>query len=371
MKNRILSVLLAALLLLSMSVCTVSAESAGEINLLDMSCTVDANTYAFPVLVSDLADGGLTIPDVSGLTEGQYYPAVEVNDGRNSFSLRVEYCASTPDERWATGCILTAENNTGAVVGGMTVGETTRSDVIAAAGEPTYDYGADISYYLAELTCVWNLTFEDDSDSAKLTKVSMYSDLICQYGDISVISFSDPDADLPDPASMPFNQIIVEGHAYQAGDTVQAFLDNGWALPLTSDAEKVIAARSGSKVSGDTFRMYNGECLIEVSAYNLGDAECALKDCVVNEICVSTAMSSSMTVANGVEINSVLSELTAALGEPASVKADPIEEGVINVVYDVLNGNVHYTACVAADSAEALTSEEPIFELSIRGLMQG
>ena len=371
MKNRILSALLAALLTLGLFACAASAESASAINLYDMSCTVGDTVYAFPVTVSALANGGLTIPDVSALGEGQYYPSVAVDDGRNAFSLRVEYCASTPDDRWATGCILTAENNTGAVVGGMTVGETTRGEVIAAAGAPRYDYGAEISYYLAELTCVWNLTFESESDSAKLTKVSMYSDLVAQYGDISVIAFAAPEADLPDPASMPFNQVIISGHAYQAGDTVQAFLDDGWALPLSSAADKAVSGRSGSKVSGDTFCLYNGECFIKVSAYNLGDAECALKDCVVNEITVSTDLHSSMIISGGVTVGSALSELTAAVAEPASVKADPINEGVVNAVYDVPDTNLHYTGSVAAASAEAVTYAEPIFELNIRGLMQG
>lgn len=354
MKNRILSVLLATMLALSMFVCAAVAEEAtiaeNTISLTDSTLYIGDKTYAFPVSIAELTEMGVSVPDVSGLTKGQYYYDLDVDDSRNGFSLRVDYLTSTEDPYWATGVNLNSDEHAGMSVGGMVLGETTREEIISACGADYYGctYDADsLTYYALNMNCIWNLQFEGQEASSKLTKVAMHNELVTNYGIVDASNAGVEETDLPAVSELAFNEFILDGKYYAKGATVQDLLDDGWVLPAGHEADSMVAAKDGSIVNGDRVWMYNGVSLVKVSAFNTTDAECRLADCIVNSIYVDVCNNASIVCADGLANGvSTYDEAVAILGEPSSTTDG--ENGFKNVKFTVIN-SVTYEIGVNAD----------------------
>lgn len=315
MKNRILSALLAAMLLLGAFACTASAESAPALNPYDLSMTVGNKVYTFPMSASEMTAMGVNLSDVSGLGENQYFYALPADNGRSAFDLRVEYCFESPEDPIVTGCNLKAEKHAGISVGGVVVGQTTRKEVIDAFGEAKYTSGTRLTYYTLASNYVWNIDFESESDSAKVTGLDAHTELPKKYG----VNFGDQvgvqDANLPDPTAMAFNAFILDGKHYASGDTLQKLMDNGWKVPMGVDVEKVIDGAGSLFLSGETFYMYNGESLIHVGAYNRNKEQTKLADCCIYSIQVSSEWNSSMIIADGYEPGSAtLADIEVTFG---------------------------------------------------------
>lgn len=357
MKKSILSMILVLVLALGVCAGAAGAETETEIDLHDTSCTINGVTYTFPVPVSELVEAGLNVPDVSGLEEGSYYPSVEVDDGKFAFYIRVDCYPETEEKYWATGCTLSMGENSGAVVGGMIIGQTTIEDVIAAMGADNHGNtsGEELDYYLDDMNYTWYLKFETDKAVKNLKRVSMSCDLVANYGDVRTINFAEPSADLPDAAAMAYDEFILCGHHYKAGDTVSALVGNGWRV---EKADEEIDARSGSRVSGDRFWAYNGEGFAKVGAFNLNETACAKTDCVIDEVEVTADMSAELILSGDIRIGSTLDEAKAVFGEPSSSKA---EDGVTVCTFSLLNSVITYT--VTCDDQGTITA------LAIDGLM--
>lgn len=355
MKRHILSLLLAVVMALSLFTCACAEAS---INLLDMNITVDGVTYDLPITVSQLTELGVTVPDLSTLGEGQYAPSVDVNDGRNAFSLRFEYNAAAPADPIATGCMMSVEYYPGVTISGMTLGETTLGEVVAAMGPDRYGATSEdsLTYYFRDVNESWNLEFDGSDSNSKLTQVHMWSDIPALYGPVEKIAVSE---ELPDPASMPFDQIIMGANLYQPGDTVQKLLDNGWKLPVSTDPETEIVARDGNKVSGGRYLLYNGETFVKVYAYNVSETPSALKDCVIDTIIVEYSFGAEIITADGIQPGvSTYEDAVAVFGEPSSSSE---EYNFVKHTFKVLNGAVRYDVFVNA--------ENTIVGLGITGLM--
>ena len=360
MKNRILSILLIALLAVVALACAASAEEAGAINLYDTSLNVGGKTYDFPISVADLTAMGVSVPDVTDLTEGKYYYDVPVDDGRNAFSVRVDYVTTTEDPFWATGVNLNSDKHAGQSVGGLVLGETTMKDVIEACGpdEHGYTYDSDyLTYYTFGSNYNWTLYFESADENAKLTRLTMSNDLVTNYGVVDSSKTGVPEENLPDPASLPFDSYILDGKLYQKGATVQDLLDNGWVLPADHPADSAVEA-GGIWVYGDRMYLYNGAGLVYVGAFNYSGEECTLAECSVSEIKASALQNSALICADGIQPGvTALSEAAATLGAPSEDSTD--EDGVRTVEFEVLNG-VTYELTVDAD--------ELVTAIAIKGL---
>ena len=349
MKNCILSILLIALLAVGALACAASAEEAGAINLYDTSLNVGGKTYSFPVSVAKLSAMGVNVPDVSGLSKGQYYYDVPVDDGRNAFSVRVDYVTTTEDPFWATGVNLNSDKHAGLSVGGMVLGETTMKDVIEACGPDsngrTYDSDY-LTYYTFGRNYNWTLYFESADENAKLTRLTMSNDLVTNYGVVDSSRTGVQQENLPDPASLPFDSYILDGKLYQKGATVQDLLDNGWVLPADHPADSAVEA-GGIWVYGDRMYLYNGAGLVYVGAFNYSSEECTLAECAINRIETSVLLNGALICADGIQPGvTALSEAAATLGAAVEDKTD--DDGVRTVAFNVLNG-VTYTLTVDAD----------------------
>ena len=360
MQNRILSILLIALLAVGALACAASAEEAGAINLYDTSLNVGGKTYSFPISVADLTAMGVNVPDVSGLSKGQYYYDVPVDDGRNAFSVRVDYVTTTEDPFWATGVNLSSSKHAGQSVGGLVLGETTMKDVVDACGPDsngrTYDSDY-LTYYTFGSNYNWTLYFESADENAKLTRLTMSNDLVTNYGVVDASRTGVPEENLPDPASLPFDSYILDGKLYQKGATVQDLLDNGWVLPADHPADATVEA-GGIWVYGDRMYLYNGAGLVYVGAFNYSGEECTLAECSVSEIKASALQNGALICADGIQPGvTALSEAAATLGAPSDDSTD--EDGVRTVEFEVLNG-VTYTLTVDAD--------ELVTAIAIKGL---
>ncbi|MGN0183587.1 MAG: hypothetical protein ACI4AL_00610 [Aristaeellaceae bacterium] len=360
MKNRILSILLIALLAVGALAYAASAEEAGVINLYDTRLIVGNKTYSFPVSVADLTAMGVSVPDVTGLTEGKYYYDVPVDDGRNAFSVRVDYVTTTEDPFWATGVNLNSDKHAGQSVGGLVVGETTMKEVVDACGPDTYGHTYDstsLTYYVYGRLYSWNLYFESADENAKLTRLTMDNDLVTKYGVVDSSRAGVADEDLPDPSSLPFDSYILDGKLYRRGATLQDLLDNGWVLPSDRSADDAIDA-GGIWVYGDRMYLYNGAGLVYVGAFNYSSEGCTLAECSINEIKASALQDGPLVCADGIQPGvTALSEAAATLGTPS--KDSTYENGVRTVEFEVLNG-VTYELTVDAD--------ELVTAIAIKGL---
>ena len=360
MKHRILSILLIALLAVGALASAASAEEAGAINLYDTSLNVGGKTYSFPISVADLTAMGVNVPDVSGLSKGQYYYDVPVDDGRNAFSVRVDYVTTTEDPFWATGVNLNSDKHAGLSVGGLVLGETTMKDVVDACGPDsngrTYDSDY-LTYYTFGRNYNWTLYFESADENAKLTRLTMSNDLVTNYGVVDSSKTGVQEENLPDPASLPFDSYILDGKLYQKGATVQDLLDNGWVLPADHPADSAVEA-DGIWVYGDRMYLYNGAGLVYVGAFNYSGEECTLAECSVSEIKASVLQNGALICADGIQPGvTALSEAAATLGAPSDDSID--EDGVRTVEFEVLNG-VTYELTVDAD--------ELVTAIAIKGL---
>ena len=358
MKKRIFSALLAFMIVLSMFACASAETAAPAINLLDMNITAGGVTYDLPITVSQLTEMGVNVPDLSSLGEGQYAPFVDVDDGSCTFSLRFEYNAAAPEDPIATGCMMDVEYYPGITVSGMTLGEITLGEVIDAMGpDRSGATNADsLTYYFRDINESWTLSFDGSDRNSKLTQVHTWTDIPALYGPVETIVVCE---ELPDPASMPLDQIILGGNLYQTGDTVQKLLDNGWKLPLSTSPETEIVARDGNKVSGGRYLLYNGESFVKVYAYNVQETPCALKDAVIDTILVEYSFDASIIAAGGIQPGvSTYEDAVAAFGEPSSSSE---EYNFTKHTFRVLNGAVRYDVYVNADNA--------IVGLGITGLM--
>ena len=360
MKSRILSLLLVALLAIGTFARAASAEETSAINLYDTSLTVGGKTYTFPISVADLTAMGVSVPDVTDLTEGKYYYDVPVDDGRNPFSVRVDYVTTTEDPFWATGVNLNSDKHAGQSVGGLVLGETTMKDVVYACGPDEYGntYEKDsLTYFTFGNHYNWFLYFESASENAKLTRLSMNNELVTIYGDVDTSKTGVQEENLPDPASLPFDSYILDGKLYQKGATVQDLLDNGWVLPADHPADRAGEA-GGIWVYGDRMYLYNGAGLVYVGAFNYSGEECTLAECSVSEIKASALQNGALICADGIQPGvTALSEAAATLGAPSDDSTD--EDGVRTVEFEVLNG-VTYELTVDAD--------ELVTAIAIKGL---
>ena len=361
MKNRILSLLLVVLLVIGTFACAASAEEASAINLYDTSLIVGGKTYVFPISVADLTAMGVSVPDVTGLTEGKYYYEVPVDDGRNPFSVRVDYVTTTEDPFWATGVNLNSDKHAGQSVGGLVLGETTMKDVVDACGPDEYGYTYDrdyLTYFTFGNHYSWHLYFESASENAKLTRLTMNNELVTTYGDVDTSKAGVQEENLPDPASLPFNSYILDGKLYQKGATVQDLLDNGWVLPADHPADTAVEVGSSSMIYGERMYMYNGVGLIYVGAFNYGGEECTLAECTINQIEASVRQNGPLLCADGIQPGvTTLSEAAATLGTPSKDSTD--DDGVRTVEFKVLNGVTYY---LTVDADELVTA------IGIRGL---
>lgn len=347
MKKQFISILTAAVLMLSMLACAAVAENG--ISLTNTTLHVGNKAYTLPASVTELTEQGVNFPEMTGLDAEHYAPMMKVDNGRNGFTLCVRYLTTTEDPYWVTGVNWDSGEYAGMAVGGMVLGETTREEIIRALGPDHYGKtyeGTSLTYYAWEMNYSWALTFDGETPEAKLTRVIVGNSLVTQYGVVDASKAGVADADLPDPATMSFAEFILDGKHYVQGVTLQELLDDGWVMPANMN-EKTVEARRGSRVNGAHVELYNGASMVKVSAYNVTDAECSFAACTVGTVTADTACNASIVCADGLANGvSTYDEAVSILGEPA--KTVDGENGAKEVLFNVLN-SMKYTLLVNAD----------------------
>lgn len=345
MKKFILFFLMIAMLLCSFAAAEpVAAEAAAPaVNPYVISLTVGRHTYSLPMAVSELDGMGVSILGLDQLTESSFASSYEAHDGRNAFSLHVEYCALTPDDPWAIGCSLNAEKHAGISVNGMVLGQTTRSEVIETLGadKDGNTEGETLSYYFGGITN-YELTFDA---AAVLQEIFAWTPTVSDYGPVK---YSAPAAqDLPDPYAMPYDGIIIEGAFYRAGDTVQKLLDNGWHLPLGLTADtKVKDIERNLVPNGGMASMFNGKSRMHVIFSDNGKASTPVRDCTISSLDAGAYSNVDFIAADDIRPGAAtLADAMAAYGEITATEED------INFVshnFSLLNGAIKYTIDVDA-----------------------
>lgn len=317
-------------------------------------------SYTFPMSAAECEAAGIPLPELKPLEAGQYYPSVSVNNGREQFSARVEMDAAT-GEFYVTGFSITANEISGASIVGITVGKTTQNEVynlLGAAnnGKKPGD-GEAMTYYSFLGHDSLTIYFDSADADAAAKHIIVDSDIIGSYGSAVPAQAGVEQSDLPAAEDMAFNQFVLDGKLYQSGDTLQKLLDNGWILPASRAADTMIEARNGSRASGDRFDLYNGSGIVTVAVYNTMESECALTECVINEITVDANGNVSFIVADGLKLGSSYADAAALLGEATSPKTN--EDGSTVNTFSVLN-NLQY---------EITDVNGSVSNISIRGLM--
>lgn len=261
-----------------------------------------------------------------------------------------------------TGFNLNVNDTTAdASLAGITLGKTTQSEVyelLGADNKGTQPGTSDsMTYYYFMGHESLTIYFDSADANAAARHIIVSSDLPGTYGTQVSEKAGVAEENLPAAADLAFNQFILDGKLYQSGDTLQALLDNGWILPATRSADKMIEARRGSRASGDRFDLYNGSSIVEVAVYNTSEAECPLSDCKINQIVVDQDGKAALTVADGLTVSSTASVAAKLFGDASNQSAE--DDGSVVNTYTVLN-NLEY-AITELDSV--------VTGISIRGLM--
>lgn len=316
-------------------------------------------SYTFPMSADACKAAGIALPELGALSADQYYPSVKVNNGREQFDVRVEMDAAT-GEFCVTGFNLTLNDIADAALAGITLGKTTQTEVYELLGA---DHNGTLPGTSDSMTYYYYMGHEgltiyfDSADANAVAKhVIASSDLVSTYGMQVSAQASVEDKDLPAAADLAFNQFILAGNLYQSGDTLQTLLDNGWILPASHSADQLIAAREGSRASGERFDLYNGSSIVEVAVYNISESECALADCVINQVVADQEGRAALTIADGLTITSS-SDAAKIFGEAASHSAN--DDGTVVNTFNVLR-NLEY---------KITELDGVVTNISIRGLM--
>ncbi len=343
MKKRIVSLLLALMMAAAMTVVPALAESdAPAFCLTDLTASINGHTFTLPMTASDFRAAGLPLPELDKLAEGTYYPTVKVKlTDEISFSARVSYCVPNPDEMLVDGLTLSVDSCPGASIGGFVIGETTRGQVTDALGADVSGDIEDIelTYYAYHINLTWFLTFESADADAKLKRLIVSSDMVNEYGFEFSGAAGVQAENLPDPASMNYNEFILDGKYYAPGSTLQTLLDNGWALPLNMDPAAEIEGASGIWVHGEHLDLYNGQTMAHVSVYNYSDKAAPLSECLIETVSVETEDNTVMLSAGGLQAGvSTVAEADALLGAPAKTEED--YKGILTYEYELMEGKV-------------------------------
>lgn len=296
-------------------------------------------SYTFPMSAAACEAAGIPLPELGALSAGQYYPSVAVNNGREQFDVRVEMDAAT-GEFCVTGFNLTASDCAGATLAGITLGKTTQTEVYELLG-PDYKSmlpgaGISMTYYYFMNHETLTIYFDSADANAVVDHIIVNSDLVSTYGSAVSELAGVKEENLPSAADLAFNQFILDGKLYQSGDTLQTLLDNGWLLPASRSADTMITAREGSRASGDRFDLYNGSSIVKVAVYNTAESECALANCLINQIVVEQDGAAALTVADGLTISSDAADAAKIFGNAATQST--ADDGSIESTFTVLNG---------------------------------
>lgn len=332
--------LIAALLAL-VFICTLCAGVCAEsaIDLTDLTLHTSSASYSMPASLEEARAAGINIQDFDPPAENEYYFAIPADDGRSAFKLRVDYCAASPDLQYITGWTVSQKKAPGASIGGLVLGETTAKEVVAALGADNsgYEKGETLHYSAMHGNVQWQLKFDGKGKKAKLEEIYVYTYIPARYG----LEFSPaaPDANLPAPEAMGFDQFILGGKLYQKGDNLQKLIDNGWVVDARF-AGGTVEAREEYLLHSQEVVLYNGTGTIRVSVYNPTDADAPLAECLVHEVETKLNDKSGLVLANNLTPGvSTIKDVQAVLGEPVDKRKDDNE---VIYKFKVLNG-VTYT----------------------------
>ncbi len=349
--KKFLSVLLAVLLLcMSGAVLAESTEveTTPEYDLTDLTVTIGTKSYTFPMSVEDCKAAGLNVPEFDPLPEDRYYAGIKVDNGRNTFKIRVELADG---EHWATGITVEAKDTPDAVVGGFGMGEITRGDLVGLLGEPASSSEKYVRYTSFGDHMIWYFYFDSADASDAVNKIEARSTIPSKFGTEFAAA---EETEQIDPSTIAFNEFILDGKLYAKGSTVQDLLDNGWVLSHDA-AEMKIDGNVGWLVNGYKGYMYNGTGLITIGAYNYTDKEADLTDCTLTQLIVRTDDNTSLILADGVTFGSELTAAETVLG--ASVETEETPYGTA-YTFKVL-GDVEY---------DLIYTEDGLYSIAIDGL---
>ncbi len=361
--KRILSILIAALLALSLMGGAALAEGtaeteqpaapAPEFDLKDLTVHFGSKNYTFPMTVEQCGEVGISVSAFNPLSEGTFYSAIDADNGRSSFQLRIELIDG---EHWATGVVPRMDRTPGATIGGVVIGETTRAQLLAGLGEPHYSGSNNVSYRAFGGYIIWDIYFESDAADAVVSRLTAYSKIPGDFGaEFSDLAGVEAD-DLPDVTSMAFNEFILDGKCYAKGSTIQDLLDNGWVLPKDKPADSMIEGSAGFLVHGVNDCLYNGKSLVRIGAYNFTAEAVPFSSCIITEVLAYEDYDASLILADGITFNSPISDCETTLGAAQSSEVD--ELGNTTYKFKVLNGVIY----------EIHVDEEGIFGISLNKL---
>lgn len=328
--------------------CVCSAESA--IDLTDMTVTfADGASYTFPMSLKDAEAAGLNVPEnLYDLEPGYtYFATLTDREGEeeefNRFNVNVACNPDTPGTPWINGVTLTAYDNVGGTIGGMTVGTTTCEAITAVLGPDKYGEtdGDSLNYLLYNGNVSCSLEF----DGGVLKRVALENNYVTNFG----TEFAACNATGKVPEGMELNELIIGGKLYIGSMPLTDLLNNGWKLSSRYDLADEIKARRNNSYYGKYVELYDGEHMITVFAANTKEEAAPLSESRVLGVQIDAEWGPNCVVtANGLNIGSTYDEVIAALGEPVTT-GEP-EEGITRLNYNLVIMNT-YTWTVDIDNA--------------------
>ena len=309
--RRIISVLLVlSIVLLSMVGCANNDNDGNDIikdvsqtndaDNYDVSIVIDGEEYAFPMLWSEFEKRGWYFPtrNVGVGVDGVY--GYDVYQEDNSFEVTVAnddlyltditaYLCNYKSEtaQWedcmVAGLRMTTSSANGVdyCANDITLGLTTRYEVVEMFGEPNKEYSGKELYYLMEYDNMQNRKVVDYDDTNVVRSIEIVNVLANKFEDNSeTIALSNEKYNvIPDKLSdNPYDFVFeVNSELYKWPITVSGLTDSGLYYADEDMLNDVISSRNSSEITISD----NKNQTAEVDIYNFTDSAIKAKDCPI------------------------------------------------------------------------------------------
>ncbi len=305
--KKFLAILLAAVMVLSVSVTAFANEDIRDGDLLEMEAEIGVKEYLLYGPVSSLRQQGVEVTEpVSQMNKeilysGYWYKAL-IGETEIALLLTEDKVA---DDVYVIGYRLTQEKAPGAEAGDFRLGRSTRRDVERELGA-----SEDGRYRLVHDYASVKFGYEDNHvRSVEVINILPVSFGVCEHQDRD-------DDRLPDGDTLGETEFILDDCLYSGKICMADLLANGWHLSGEDAGKELEPRSSASDYSASGVWMYNGEGFIEVFPYNEStEKACSIEEAALQSIWVYAGDNTEVEVEKGLELGDTVRELKRAFGE--------------------------------------------------------
>ena len=278
------------------------SQTSDEYNY-DVSVFIDGEEYAFPMLWSEFKERGWYFPtrNVGVGVDGVYgydayqednsFEATVANDNLYLTDIDAYLCNYKSESAQWEDCMVaglrmttSSANGLSYTANGITLGETTRYEVVEKFGEPAKKYSGNELYYLIEYDNMQNRMVLDYDENDVVREIEIVNVIANKFEDDSqtILLNNEKYNVIPDELSNnPYDFIFeINGNLYKWPITPSVLTDSGLYYADEDMLENVIASRKSAEITISD----NNNQTAEIELYNFTDSAIKAKDCPIKSL---------------------------------------------------------------------------------------